>query len=179
MSRVSISSSLKLFAKSCNGFRGHVLAFDPGETTGWAWFHDYELVRCGQIETRSITSTWNNSLRLVTQLKSQIGEVDSREEVNQIHVAIEDYRIYSWKAKSHAWSDIHTIKVVGILELRALIESLPCRLRMAEHAKTFCTDTKLERWGFWQPGKRHARDAIRHAVLYIVDYRMGTKGKNK
>jgi hypothetical protein len=33
-------------------------------------------------------------------------------------------------------------------------------------AKTFATDDKLEAWGFWKRGQKHARDAIRHAVYW-------------
>jgi hypothetical protein len=35
-------------------------------------------------------------------------------------------------------------------------------------AKGFATDDKLKAWGFWQPGQRHARDAIRHALNFYA-----------
>lgn len=34
-------------------------------------------------------------------------------------------------------------------------------------AKTTCTDDRLKQWGFWVPGSRHARDADRHAILFL------------
>jgi len=33
-------------------------------------------------------------------------------------------------------------------------------------AKTFANDDKLEAWGFWRKGQKHARDAIRHGIYF-------------
>lgn len=33
--------------------------------------------------------------------------------------------------------------------------------------KRVVTDERLERWGFWVPGKPHARDALRHLLAFM------------
>jgi hypothetical protein len=85
-----------------------------------------------------------------------------------VHVVIEDYRVYSWKADDHKFSNVHTVKIVGLCELASHLHNCPLKLTLAHPAKKFCTDEKLGNWGFWQPGMRHARDAIRHACFYIL-----------
>ena len=39
---------------------------------------------------------------------------------------------------------------------------------MAQQAKGFVTDAKLKEWGMWDIGHKHARDACRHCVYYLV-----------
>lgn len=41
-------------------------------------------------------------------------------------------------------------------------------MQMAAQAKGFVDDDKLKAWGFWIKGKKHARDAIRHGVYYLL-----------
>lgn len=164
---VSVLDSFKTLAESQNGFRGHIFALDPGERTGWAWMHDFELIDSGEIQTGTVGLTWSN----VTDRYSHIiNQVDLQKD-EKIHLAVEDYRVYKQKAESHINSNVHTVKVLGLIEFFAWSQQLPIRLRMAEHAKTFVTDERLKRWGFWQRGERHARDAVRHACLYAVDFR--------
>lgn len=184
---MSVIDNFRDLALSQSGFPGHVLSFDPGETTGWAWFHDYELVECGQIPTGEVELTYCRAYGIINKVMLEIEFPQLRDrdrktpiamaEEDQLHIAIEDYRVYSWKADDHSWGQIHTIKVVGILELMAKINRLPLRMRMAQHAKNLVTDERLKQWGMWKKGQRHARDAIRHACLYICDYK-GTLRRN-
>lgn len=40
-------------------------------------------------------------------------------------------------------------------------------LQSASDMKRTVTEERLKRWGFWVPGQRHARDALRHLLLYM------------
>lgn len=44
-------------------------------------------------------------------------------------------------------------------------EVCPFTVQQASEAKGSITDDRLKDWGLWVRGKRHGRDAIRHAVL--------------
>lgn len=156
-----MQSSLQQLATSRNGFRGHVLAFDPGETTGWAHFYDYKLVGCGQLNTKTVPYAY-------ASLQPLFATTVNKADGTPIQVAIEDYRIYSWKSDDHKWAAVHTVKVVGLCELLCALYQLPHSLRMAQNAKMFVTDEKLKSWGLWISGQKHARDAVRHAVFHIV-----------
>jgi hypothetical protein len=83
-------------------------------------------------------------------------------------VVMEDYKVYSWKTKDHAFAGLHTPRLIGALELVCFDLGIPLYKQMAVQAKGFCTDDKLQAWGLWQEGMRHARDAIRHALYYLL-----------
>lgn len=163
-------------AIATSGFPGYVLALDPGETTGWALFHDYRLLNAGQIPTGSVRLAYLNLYDLMLKTKTDECQIPSPAKIRdyplsqQLHIAIEDYRVYGHKTDDHAWSSVHTIKVVGLAELCAMLQGLPFTLRMAQHAKGFATDERLKQWNMWVKGQRHARDAVRHGALYIIDY---------
>ena len=170
---MAIDDSLHSLATSVGGFGGHILGIDPGERTGWAWMHDYQLIDCGEIPTGNVPIAYNNLYQLFTSIVNRahiVQPIKQQPFHKQLHIAIEDYRVYSWKAQDHSWSNIHTIKVVGFAELNALAIGAPYILRLAQHAKISVTDERLIKWGMWARGQRHARDAIRHAGLYAIDY---------
>jgi hypothetical protein len=81
-------------------------------------------------------------------------------------IACEDYRVYSWESEKHKWAGLHTPKLIGVVVALATLHRIPVKMRMAITAKQFVTDEKLGEWGLWQKGKRHGRDAIRHAVYH-------------
>lgn len=133
-----------------------VLALDPGETTGFAYFMDRELITSGQLPTGS-------TLRAVPILEGEIFD-----EFSPDVIVCEEYRIYQWRAKHHAGSDLHTARLIGVIECLCVQQHIPIRKQSAHIAKEFCTDAKLKDWGMYVAGQRHARDAIRHACYYQI-----------
>lgn len=142
------------------GYLGKLIAFDPGITTGWASFNNGELLDYGQLTTPHVILMYEGAKSLLPPYESMGG-----------HMCVEDYRIYKWHAKDHSWSDLQTPKNVGILELLASLYGIPLYLTMAQQPKAFVTDEKLVAWNLYQKGKRHALDAIRHAVYHMVFYK--------
>lgn len=144
-----------------------ILSFDPGHTTGWAHFFDFELMATGQADTTDIDNTYRNVNKLFHQFKPHI-------------VVIEDYRVYKWRAKHHVGSEMMTTRVIGALELLAIQNSVPLIVKQPAHvAKGFCKDKKLREWGFYDVNGRHARDAVRHGCYYILFGAVQKKGKSK
>lgn len=133
-----------------------ILAFDPGEMTGWAVMQSGALEACGQIATT--TDSWTTMNGLETLIKSIAPEV----------VVYETYRVYDWKSDDHKWSEIMTLQNIGVLKYFLGKYQIPHITNLAATAKGFVTDNKLMAWGFWQKGERHARDAIRHAVYTSI-----------
>jgi len=131
-----------------------IAAIDPGETTGLCCFRGHTLDDVRQITTKNVAN----------------GAWDIRQWLHDRQpdmVVMEDYRVYSWKAKDHAWQALHTPKLIGALEYICMIDEFPLHLQMAQQAKGFCTDQKLKIWEVYNTG-RHARDAIRHAIYYLL-----------
>lgn len=133
-----------------------VLCFDPGHTTGWAHFYDYDLVESGQIDTTSIEAAVETAGELYDSIWPSV-------------VVMEDYRVYKWRAQHHIGSEMLTTRVIGCLETLAVQHFIDTIIKQpANVAKGFCTDSKLKQWGFYKEGERHARDAIRHGAYYIL-----------
>lgn len=130
-----------------------LLSLDPGETTGWCLFVDGEIKEWGQLDTKE---------------KYQQTIMDFFKLHQPTHVVCEDYKVYEHKLKQHAWASLHTPQLIGAIKMLAVQYDIPMQLHMASIAKGFCTDDKLKRWGIYQTGMRHARDAIRHACYYLL-----------
>lgn len=137
-----------------------LLSLDPGHTTGFAIFHGTTLVKADQIDTKPeeqqpLEITLTNLMDLFT--------IYSPEEV-----VFEDYRIYAWRAKHHANSEVHTVRLIGMIMTLCLQHGLQSFKQSASIAKSFATNAKLEEWGLYQPGYKHANDAIRHGCYFIA-----------
>lgn len=130
-----------------------LLALDPGETTGYAYFHRGQLVESGQLSTQYVK----------TSIKPLSDFFDAH---STSLVVFEDYRIYSWKTDTHTWASLHTPQLLGVIETLCYLRQIKTFRQMAQQPKQFCTDEKLELWHMYKIGERHARDAIRHGCYY-------------
>jgi hypothetical protein len=141
-------------------FEGKLLSLDPGETLGWSSWQctkdDVKLLEYGQwlctpFDTNGIPAV----IRLI-------------ERVMPDHIVYEDYKVYSFKSAAHSWSALHTPQLIGCIRMLCQQKGLKPSKQMAQEAKGFCTDDKLQEWGYWLKGNKHARDAIRHALFYLL-----------
>jgi len=132
-----------------------VLAFDPGETTGMAFFVNGELTAHDQLRTKDLDASVE-----IIQNHFNLLQPD--------YIVMEDYKIYAWKKDEHTWATLHTPQLLGVIRTLAVLSEIPLEKRMAVEAKTFCDNDKLEMWGMYKPGMRHARDAIRHGCFSLL-----------
>ena len=148
-------------AKKVNAFHGTLLALDPGETTGWCVFEylaandSYVKVASGQLKTWPMQDFVNNFKQLLAMYKPTA-------------IVHELYAVYEWKATDHSWSSVPTLRVIGGIEVFAIMADIPVYTQTAQIAKNFCTDDKLKTWGFYITGEKHARDAFRHAAYFLL-----------
>lgn len=155
MALVHTNFGVLLAKKRGEGFEAppKLLCLDPGETTGWAVFENGELTKQGQ--TRTVDDWWaiHNLVK----------------EINPSHVVFENYRVYAHKLERHSNSEVFTLRLVGVIEyLCDVYLGIPRMDQMAHQAKGFVTDEKLKAWGMYSKGQRHARDAVRHGVYYLL-----------
>lgn len=139
-----------------------LLCLDPGKTTGWCLFEQGKLTRWGQVDKCYDDSNIDT-----------MGLINLLNEVKPDFVLYEDYRVYSNKLDRHSFSPVMTVRLLGAIETYCQMNSIRTHKQMAVTAKNFCTDIKLEQWGFWQSGMRHARDAIRHGCYFLLFYKKG------
>ncbi len=134
-----------------------LLALDPGETCGWAFFKHYNLEDCGEVKIETYPDS-----RIYADYLWHIFEKYSP----QVAV-IEGYRVFPHKTQHHSWNALYTPKLVGYIEAICQRVMMSYHIQMAS-SKQFCTNEKLLQWGMYQKGNPHANDAIRHACYYLL-----------
>lgn len=141
-------------------FVGIRLSLDPGHTTGYAvWKCDVQgasLLEAGQV------TTWTKNDMSMDAFIAILDKHPPHE------VVFETYQIYEWKSDDHSWSQIPTVQIIGAMKMLFIQRGIKYVSQTAQVAKQFCTDEKLEQWGFYTKGLRHARDAIRHGCYRIL-----------
>lgn len=140
-------------------WQGTLLSLDPGHTTGYAvWksnLDHVDLIEAGQIKTWEEDLNYNLYQDLITKHKPQ-------------HAVFESYQVYEWKSQDHSWSQVPTIQVIGAIKVINMQHGITYSSQTAQVAKQFCTDERLTDWGYYKPGLKHARDAIRHGCYYLL-----------
>lgn len=149
-----------LLKVALKGAQPRVVALDPGETTGACYFLGPDIQDARQIATKEMPLAAVAVREYIQDMFGGHGPLDA--------VVIEEYRVYSWKAEDHSWQSMHTSRLIGAVQLICHDKGVPLFQQSAQNAKGFCTDDKLQAWGLWQKGERHARDAIRHAVYHML-----------
>lgn len=132
-----------------------VVGIDPGETTGICCLQGGKFIAAEQLPTKEL-------LPGIDEVAGWLKEYDPDV------VVMEDYRVYSWESDKHKWAALHTPKLIGAVHTICYYQRRPLTLRMAQAAKGFVTDKKLEEWGLYKKAKRHSRDALRHAIYHLI-----------
>lgn len=140
-----------------NYAKSKILALDPGETTGVAYW-DGTQITLTQWETKDIGQSFEG---LVEFLRRH--DMDSDFD----HLRYEDYKVYGWKASEHSFASLHTPQWIGAIRAAAHVCDTNVSCKMAQHVKGFWTDGKLKLVDCYSPGMKHARDACRHLLYYM------------
>jgi len=148
--------AISMFVERPVNLEQTILSFDPGETIGWAVTKNGFLKACGQLPSAEWT-------------QAQVCAIERLfEEYGPDIVVYELYTVYGWKTDSHAWNEVHTAQIIGIIRFLCLSRGIPYAKQTAQIAKGFCTDDKLKAWGFIKGIPKHARDAIRHNLYWLM-----------
>lgn len=129
---------------------GTVIGVDPGGTTGLA--------------------AWAPGMKLHLLELAPDDSVDWLSEVAQgtlkKHFVVERYTITAATAKMSQQHD--ALEIIGALKFLVRKYGHTLTMQTPAEAKAFSTDEKLKNIGWYQAGKPHARDASRHALLYLA-----------
>lgn len=154
---MNIPTFKELLDQQDKPFKGLLLALDPGQTTGYAFFKGGILIKSGQLSTPNPEKATINIRHLL-----------SVEGFTPDFLVHESYRIYAWKLAQHSNSEVVTSQIIGSIKTLCTLQHIPYGAQTAQVAKQFCTDDKLRHWDFWIVGEQHARDAIRHGVYFLL-----------
>lgn len=82
-------------------------------------------------------------------------------------VCIEDFILREWTQDRSLLSPVRVgAKVEYSMAVSGVIKA-DVHLQSSSDAKRTVTDERLKRWGFWVEGQPHARDALRHLLLFM------------
>ena len=129
----------------------NVLSLDPGGTTGGAVIHYGPNSAPYIVEAFQIPSGLEGFLAWHADFKTQIDEI-----------ACEDFVL----RPSVKFPDLSPVRIIGALEAIYHRTTIPITYQ-SPSIKPLCSDEVLKRIGFYQKGKGHANDAIRHAIIYL------------
>lgn len=133
---------------------GCIVALDPGGTTGVSVYelemnlHNYEI-NVEQIDTK----------------ESLLAVYDLLDLVSPDAVVCENF---TYRQNDKAGIDLTAQQVIGVAKLWCEMYCVPLKLQQASAAKGFAPDSTLKKLGLYHVGKRHANDATRHLVYYII-----------
>jgi hypothetical protein len=137
-----------------------VIAFDPGLMTGWAYtdttgFHAGEGMWYG-VMLRA--EEWITTIARIRASSTPL-------------IVCEDYRITNQTPKKT--QQHYSLEQIGILRYLCMKHELSYEVVAASDAKTFATNDKLHKAGFWNVGSQgHANDAARHLLTALVRHHM-------
>lgn len=128
-------------------------SFDPGGTTGVAFFESGALRGTGRI----LEYNYLEMRQMLLKMKPDM-------------VVCEEYVLYPWARKEQTWSDFPVPRMIGAIELVCQLEGYRLAMQTPADAKAFCTTTKLQEWGYFQSNDQgdHVNDAIRHGCYWLL-----------
>lgn len=137
----------------------HVLALDPGKATGYAVWKDGEF--------HASSYPYQTCL---DRFMSRITHPDAYEAYDA--VVCEDFLITERTTKTHStvWRKGQELEMIGCFRWACGIYGVEFSTQTAKQAKTFSTDKKLKKLGWWTTGTDHPRDATRHLVRYLFNH---------
>ena len=139
----------------------YALAVDPGDMTGWA-----HMMLGGHWSANSVAAGQCTDYEFLNWFADTPQFLDS-----SCLVLIETFTITAQTVRMS--QQPIAMEVIGTMKfLLRRARSCPV-MQTPAAAKRFCSDAQLRKIGLWQPGKDHARDAIRHLVLGIVTHGTG------
>src|ERR1041385_2135596 len=127
-----------------------VLGIDPGMTTGYALYNDFtNKYSFWQLDSRSHRAT-----------------MSFLDGLSPDEIVYEDFKHRPNLMKAELFS----VEVIGIIKLyderREDCDPIVGKF-LPTQAKAFWTDEKIKKVGLWQPGQKHAMDALRVLLTYL------------
>lgn len=143
-------------------FNFRVIGLDPGGTTGWSTYS--AMLMPGP---EYLDQTWEAGHLGPDDHHLDLYEFLGLQQVETTIVVCESFEFRQYKQRDNI--NLMSREYIGVAKLFAQ-ERLPHPVvfQTAGAAKGFVTDEKLKAMGLWVPGWKHAMDARRHTVHYLV-----------
>jgi len=143
-----------------------ILAIDPGETSAFLT----AVVATSQVPGMAVVNhgAWQGIGQLKVVADHSLFYADQ--------LVVEDYRVYSHKAKQHIGSQVYTAREIGRIEWLAYHAGTPITYQMASQAKQAWPNSRMKMYPMVRefvtklkghPQRKHILDAYRHLLTFI------------
>lgn len=136
-----------------------LVSLDPGETTGVCWMTE------GGMTAERTKLVVDPSCLHYAELKGHLAIWEFLEQHRPKEIVSESFRLYATKATYKINSGFPEVEMIGVIRIWAILNRVPLTEQPASLAKTGAPDEMLKRYGAY-PESRHAKDAVRHAIVY-------------
>jgi hypothetical protein len=160
------------------------MAYDPGETTGWSVWRAPVATLVQQGTRRTLArSKWGLGQIRASEAALRAGEGDSdmvdkmlevgrwayEEFTHEDDVFVFVYEGFKLRMMSMEDNLLAPVRINAIWKdrMRASGARIPIFQQQPGEAKRVVTDARLKEWSVYKPGMEHARDAERHAILFL------------
>lgn len=156
-----------------------VVAFDPGGTTGWSIME----TTLGALDDNTVpvheilTGWWHGQIVCNDEKIDNYEQVaiDAMAELITAQAAADDFAVvmesYQIRSKRTDAETISPIRFIAGVE-QYVWDMCRYMAKQGPSEKTGVTDERLETWGLYlRDGQQHARDADRHALLFLKKLR--------
>ena len=134
-----------------------ILAFDPGGTTGVC---NLTFDRSGGRDCKLHQLGPEEHHLQLSQLIKQIDNTD------RLFIVCERFE---YRAHSKAGLRLDSREYIGVIKQTAQELSLHVVMQSAAQAKGFVTNEHIKRAGLYKTSYRHAMDAVRHAMYFLIN----------
>lgn len=128
------------------------VALDPGKATGLMW-------RCAGNGTQKAFDLPED--KAMDWLIEKI-------EAGRVRLIVCESFVINMQTVKKGQDGQSSIRQIGVAQHWSRWYDIPFVLQTPAEAKSFATDEKLKRIGWWTRGSDHARDASRHMMLYLA-----------
>lgn len=174
-----------------------VIAIDPGGTTGWslisvhpesltapnAEFLDNIFIhQHGEVDCGSRRGNLDSSLHVGVSTHGEFsGAYDLAEFIQtwpSAAVIIEDFNLRTFRKDRDLLSPVRLTAAIGAIIWK---EGRDYHVQSANDAMNTCSDARLREWRMYDPtgSLEHARDADRHAILFLMKAKQKAKFRAK
>lgn len=142
------------------------VAFDPGGTTGWAAVTFEEMFNPITEEVEVLDVKWRKGHIGPKEHHLTLYNFLGTLQVEKFHVITESFE---YRNQSRAGLVLVSLEYIGVMKLFCAERKVPFSKQTASMGKGFAKDTNIKRLGLWSPGFKHAMDAMRHLIYFIVN----------
>lgn len=140
-----------------------LIAIDPGKASGFAVF-DYTNLD----DIKVLQSAELNQMDTVFEVDTLLTDADEFGNSGSYEIVMEKFTITAQTGKNtnaENWSP----EIIGAVRYLAWLHKVPFSEQTPAEAKNFVPNDRMKNIGIWHiGGEGHARDALRHGVLYLV-----------